>query len=144
MARDRQETLVPQTLQQDAPVPAPAPLPTYFHIGLTAACPYDSLTVGGVTFHKFTEDVAEKPNSAGETIRTQRQGQIVPLDEEAAKRVKRLSTQRVIRMNGARRTKWAIEDPRYRRDASDTPVGKFMYMVAVQTPDENPPPPTLS
>ena len=144
MAREKNEAVsAAMAAQEFAESASPKPVaegPSPWHIGLTANSPYDYLTVGGVTFHRQTEDVADKPNAAGETIRIPRQGQVVLLDADTVARVKQAAVRKVIRTASKRPVKYDIADPRYRRDASDVPVARFIYMVPVVSIGDAAPP----
>lgn len=121
----------------------PVPVVPKYWIGLIDGAPFDYIGVGGITFHKRTEDVSDQPDSSGQTIRIPRKGQIVPLSDAIVERIKRAAARKVVRRNAPRPMTFSLDDPRYIRDASDTPISRYIYMQQMPEVDAQPTPPPL-
>lgn len=121
------------------------PVTTLYHVGTQKGCPFHNVTVGGICFPEFTEEV--KHNAATQqTDRSRKVGDILPLTDAEATRVKDAISKRVIRWAGAegrdekgdpiirRGFIRLVSDSRFRKMPGDEPLGKYLYMDMV-SPD---------
>jgi hypothetical protein len=102
--------------------------PARYNVGLKDDCPFDVLSVGGVTFQKRSEDVSDKRDASGATVRTERRGTFVSLSADDIARVRAAAERKVIRAAAPRPLKYDVDDRRYERHPSDTPVSKWIYL----------------
>lgn len=113
-----------------------------YWFGVLPDCPFQNVSVGGITFHTFTEKVEHKDGKLM-TQRTKRPGAVVELEAHVIEKVEKLLGRLKIRRLAERRAE--VIDPEakhrnplmgYRPHAGDVPLADFLYFIPVEEAHE--------
>lgn len=109
-----------------------------YWLGTLPGSPFQNITVGGICFPAFTEEIAFTKNN--ETRRSERRGDLVKLTREQYDRVLKAVERRVVRWteSGVRGFILDRSSPRYRPHPKDEPLAKYVYLYRVEDVKNNP------
>ena len=108
----------------------PKPETKRYWVGVKKGCPFQNLSVGGIEFSLFTDEVGDDLTT-GETTRARRPGRLVDLTDEVVAYVKKAMESHVIRMEGARPRKLDKKSDKYKPSIADVPYARFLYLQPV-------------
>ena len=106
--------------------------PKLYHIGTLEGCPLQNVTVGGVCFPRYTEEVSHNEDS-NVTTRSRRNGDIVPLSDSQRDFILKRMGSRVVRWNGSRTRGRVItvESERFNPNKYDDLLSNYLFMREV-------------